>query len=362
MTNRLHKFAAAVSVAAAFVIAPGGATTLGAQEILTYAGADREAKLIAGAKTEGKLVIYSSLTVNQALRPMVQAFNKKYPFVKATYWRGDTSSISQKVLAEIRAKALQADVLESSGLGEIMVRAKMLEKVSSPIIAKIPREYLPKNGMLVPSRLSYMGMAYNTKQVAAGSQPKTMEELLDPKWKGKLAWRSFSESGDQLFVTSVLSTMGLQKGEEYLKKLAAQKIVNFDGSARNLVNRVIEGEYTVALNIFMHHAIISAKKGAPVAAFPLEPVPSISGHMMVPRGVNRPHAAMLFMDFYLSDEGQGVLRKAQYYPVMAHIKPLDDIAAVSPRVTTSLKENHIGPDEQSEFQKPAADILKKYFR
>lgn len=351
----------AAAVAVGLIAAPGVAQALTAQEVLNYTGADRQAMLEAGAKKEGKLTIYSSLTINQALRPMVQAFNKKYPYVKAEYWRGDTRKISQKILAEMRANALQADLLESSGLAQIMVKAKALEKFDSPIFAKIPKQFLSKNHLLVPSRFSYMGTAYNTKLVPPGTQPKTFEDLLDPKWKGKLAWRSHSESGDLLFITNVLQTMGDAKGEEYLKKLSGQKIINFNGSARTLVNRVVEGEYPVALNIFLHHPIISAKKGAPVASFPMEPVPAISGHMMIPKGVNRPHAAMLFIDFYLSDEGQNVLRKAKYYPVMPHILPEKSIATVSPRVA-HLKENYVDPEELFEYHSKSLKMLEKYFR
>lgn len=353
-------FLAGAALVIGLVAAPGIARALTAQEVLLYKGADRQKVLEAGARKEGKLTIYASLTVNQALRPLVQSFNKKYPYVKAEFWRGDTRQISQKVLAEIRANALRADLLESSGLGQVMTAAKVLEKFSSPLFAKIPAQFVDKKQLLAPSRFSYMGTAYNTKLVPPGTQPKTFEDLLDPKWKGKLAWRAHSESGDQLFIINVLQAMGDKKGEEYLKKLAAQKIVNFDGSARTLVNRVVEGEYPVALNIFLHHPIISASKGAPVAAFPMEPVPSIAGHLMVPKGVKHPHAAMLFVDFYLSDEGQDVLRKAQYYPVVSHIRPEESIAGVSPRIA-NLKENYVDPDEMFEFDRKATALLKKYF-
>lgn len=357
----LVRLVAGAMFAAGLFAAPLPAGAMTAQEVLLYKGADRQKVLEEGAKKEGKLTIYSSLTVNQALRPMVNAFNKKYPFVKAEFWRGDTRKISQKVLAEMRANALQADLLESSGLGQIMVQAKALEKFSSPMFAKIPAQFVDKKQLLAPSRFSYMGTAYNTKLVPAGTQPKTFEDLLDPKWKGKLAWRAHSESGDLLFVANVLQTMGDKKGEDFLKKLSGQKIINFDGSARTLVNRVIEGEYPVALNIFLHHPIISAKKGAPVAAFPMEPVPSIAGHLMVPRGVNRPHAAMLFIDFYLSDEGQNVLRKAKYFPVVAHVRPDDSIAEVSPRVS-NIKENYLDVEELFDYHKKGAAILNKHFR
>ena len=350
-----------LALAVGLIAAPSAVRAASVQEVLNYKGADRQKMLEDGAKKEGALTIYSSLTVNQALRPMVEAFRKKYPYLKTEFWRGDTRQISQKILAEQRAHAVQADVLESSGLGEIMVKAKSIEKFSSPKIDEIPEKFRDKSRLLVPSRFSFMGTAYNTKLVPPSTQPKTFEDLLDPKWKGKLAWRAHSESGDLLFVINVLITMGDQKGEEYLKKLSAQKVVNFNGSARTLVNRVVEGEYPVALNIFLHHPIISAKKGAPVAAWPMEPVPSISGSLMIPKGLKHPHAAMLFIDFYLSDTGQKVLQKAHYFPVMPNIKPRRDIQVVSPRVM-NLKEDYVDPQTQFKYRQKAVDITNKYFR
>lgn len=351
-------FAAAV---ATVVAAPVAVHAASVQDVLNYKGADRQKMLVEGAKKEGALTIYSSLTVNQALRPMVQAFRKKYPFLKTEFWRGDTRQISQKILAEERAHVVQADVLESSGLAEIMIKAKALQKFLSPIFKKIPAEYRSKSGLLVPSRFSFMGTAYNTKLVPPGTQPKTFEDLLDPKWKGKIAWRAHSESGDLLFVTNVLITMGDRKGEEYLKKLSAQKIVNFNGSARTLVNRVVEGEYPVAINIFLHHPIISAAKGAPVASYPMQPVPAISGSLMIPKGLRHPHAAMLFVDFYLSDAGQKVLQKAHYFPVMPNIKPRKDIQVVDPRIM-HFKENYVDPEKLFRYRQKSVEIVNKYFR
>ena len=196
---------------------------------------------------------------------------------------------------------------------------------------------------------------------APGTQPKTFKDLLDPKWKGKLAWRANSPTGDIGFVTNVLITMGDQKGEAYLKKLGRQKVVNFNGSIRTLLNRVIEGEYPVAITIYLHHAVISAGKGAPVAPQFLKPVASFSGTVMIPKGVKHPYAAMLFTDFYLSEEGQKVLKKARYFPANPNVKPQKSLQKVSP-ILSGVKANFIDPETMYKYDGKARAIIKKYFR
>ena len=125
------------------------------------------------------------------------------------------------------------------------MRAEIAEHFTSPALADYPEQYLDPNGLWAATRISYYCMAYNTDQVSAADVPKTFEDLLDPKWKGKMAWRIGSESGTPLFITNLRTAWGEEKADEYLKKLAEQDIVNFGaGSARTLVDRVIAGEYT----------------------------------------------------------------------------------------------------------------------
>ena len=90
--------------------------------------------------------------------------------------------------------------------------------------------------------------------------------------------------------------------------MRTQNIVNFGaGNPRTLVDRVIAGEYPIAIQIFAHHPLISAGKGAPVTAQLLPPVASASGTLVIPKGSRHPHAALLLMDFLLSKEGQQIL-------------------------------------------------------
>src|SRR5438309_12028737 len=99
--------AAATTAMAAFNVTPSAALTT--EEILNYKGPDRQKVLEDGARKEGTVVLYSGMIVNQLLRPLTDAFEKKYPFIRTRYWRGDANQIVVKVLAEIQANALVAD-------------------------------------------------------------------------------------------------------------------------------------------------------------------------------------------------------------------------------------------------------------
>ena len=108
--------AACALLMSALVLAGTTASTAGAQEILLSRAPDRQQMILDGARKEGQVVLYSAAIVNQALRPLAEAFMKTYPFVKMTFWRGDTEEIVAKLLAEARAGNVVADVAEGTGV------------------------------------------------------------------------------------------------------------------------------------------------------------------------------------------------------------------------------------------------------
>ena len=330
-------------------------------DILVYKGADRQKTLEDGARKEGELMFYSALTIDQGMRAIVDGFMKKYPFIKTDFWRGTELQIVQKTLAEQRAGSVVGDIIESVGIVTHLTKANAVLPFYSPHFEEIPERYRDTSNLSAATRLNFFGLAYNTKLVPPGTQPKTYDELLDPKWKGKIAWREDAISGTALFITSMMITRGEKATDEYLQKLRAQNIVSFTGSGRTLVNRVIEGEYHLAVNIFMHHATISNSQGAPTLPQPMEPIPSISGSMMIPKGVKHPHAAALFADFFLSPAGQAVMRDAQYFPVTTTVKPLKELEPLMP-THSGLKEIFVSDQQLFDWQRRTDTIYKKYFR
>jgi ABC-type Fe3+ transport system substrate-binding protein len=330
--------------------------------IMLYKGADREQRLVDGAKKEGQLVIYSTLIVNQALRPIVEAFQKAYPFLKTTYWRATTEDIVQKSLAETRANNMVGDVLEGTGLGELAATANLGQPFYSPELDAYPERYRDPHGVWAPTRLSYYSIAYNTKLVPDDKAPTSYEALADPQWKGKLAWRVGTGTGVELFLTSLRQAWGEDKAMAYFHKLASQQIVNFaSGSARTLVDRVIAGEYPIAINIYAHHALISEEKGAPVKPKLLDPVPSSTGTMVIPHNVPHPYAAMLFADFLLSKQGQSMMGGTEYFPVRPDVDAAPQLRAVVPSVA-GVPENFIKPDDMQNMEASSEKIYNELFR
>ncbi len=359
VSGKLLTAAAILLSALAFV---GAATTADAQDILTSRAANRQQMILDGARKEGQVVIYSAMIVNQAMRPLSQAFMKKYPFIKMTFWRGDTEEIIAKLSAEIRAKNLIADVVEGTGVGELAVEARLTLPYFSPQIEAMPERYRDPHSHWSSTRISYYSIAYNTRLVPSDQVPKTYDDLLDARWRGKLAWRIGSSSGTPLFLTNIRLARGEEKATEYFRKLSAQKIINFgSGSARTLVDRVIAGEFPIALNIFAHHPLISRAKGAPVNSQLMDPVPSTAGTMMIPRGVRHPHAALLLVDFILSEEGQRILASAEYFPVRPDVMPKDVLASVIPS-RAGVPEQFVGPEKLNKYNESSQKIYETTFR
>jgi ABC-type Fe3+ transport system substrate-binding protein len=352
-------FLSVLAALGSLVVTGHTATALTLEEIALLKGPDREKTLLEGAKTEGKVVLYSAMIVDQALRPLVAAFKAKYPFVDLEFWREDSTKILQKVLAERRANAQLVDIVEWGGGVPSAIQAGVITPFHSPSLDAYPKAYYDAQGRYAATRLGYYGMAFNTKIVPEADVPKTYEDLLAPKWRDKISW-PISEQGSLEFIVHTMMHMGNERGEAYLKKLADQKLVAFTGSARALVDRVGQGEVPLAIQIYAHHPLISRAKGAPLDVQMMDPIPSDVSAIQLVKGAKHPHAAMLLIDFVLSKEGQIVLQKADYLPAHPEVDPQDSLRKIVPRLA-KISENVISPLEFFDRRAKAVEIFEKYF-
>src|ERR1043166_3653900 len=350
-----------ILLATALAFFASSARALTPEEILNYRGADREQMLVEGAKKEGQVVLYSALIVNQMLRPLAAGFMKKYPFLKMTFHRQDSEELLLKLSAEARSNNVIADLFEGSGGGEIAVEAGLTQPFYTPMLDVYPKMYLDPKRHLAPTRLSYFSIAYNTKLVPPDKVPKTYEDLLDPQWTGKMAW-PYANTGRFLFLINLRLAWGDDKAMDYFTRLSKQKIINFaSGSARTLVDRVIAGEYPIAICIYAHHPLISAGKGAPVNSQLMDPVPSVAGTLTVLKATKHPHAAMLLPDFILSKEGQEIMSKAEYFPAHPDVDAAPQLASIVPK-KAGYKENYVNPQQLKEMLPSTDQIIQKLFR
>jgi iron(III) transport system substrate-binding protein len=293
------------------------ALTGGIAAALLFAAPARaiDSKIVDAAKKEGTVVWYSTLIVDQLVRPIVGAFEKKYPGVHVQYVRANSTETAIKIINEAKAGKVQADLFDGTNTSEVLKKEGLVEPWLPDSAKDWPKEVADPAGWWVATNVYVLTPGYNTDLVPKSAAPKTFDDLLDPKWKGKLVWNgSVSTSGAPGFVGNVLTNMGEEKGMAYLKKLSAQKIANLNVSARQVLDQVIAGEYPIALQIFNHHAVISAKKGAPVDWIKMEPATVVLQVASITKGARHPNAAKLLLDYLVSHEGQEFFQKADYLP------------------------------------------------
>ena len=297
----------------------GGGLSLGAAGLWSMAErralASEQANLEA-ARKEGQVVWYTTLIVNQAILPLKAAFERKYPGVSLQYVRNDEAPTAIRLLNEGRAGRVQADIFDGLSIMEPLRREGMLAPYASPNAGRFAPEMKDPDGYWTAILLYVFAPGINTSLVRADQAPKTYQDLLDPKWRGKMAWNPGSVAGAVGFVGSVLLSMGEERGKEYLTALSKQEIVNIDASSRAILDQVIAGEYPIVLMAFNNHTVISAAKGAPSTWLKIEPVPVAFDAVALLKDAAHPHAARLLLDFLTSEEGQRVLQEANYIPAM----------------------------------------------
>jgi ABC-type Fe3+ transport system substrate-binding protein len=272
-----------------------------------------DAVLVAAAQKEGSVSWYTTIVVNQAVRPIAEAFEKKYPGIKVDYTFLNTDSeVLLRLSNEARAGHPQGDVADHGGDAlNVMVSGNLIETYAPPAAASYPERLKSKDGYWTAINVAYESTAYNMNVLSEAEAPKTFQDLLDPKWKGKMVW---SAQAAPTFVGNILSAMGKEDGTAYLRKLAQQKIVPFGGNQRVVLDQVVAGEYPIGLLIYTHHVQISREKGAKVDWIKMEPLVEDMNIISFVKGAPHPNAGKLLLDFILSEDGQRVLANANYVP------------------------------------------------
>ena len=316
--------------------------------------------LIDAAKREGSVTWYTNQILDQFARPVAEAFEKKYG-IKVSPLRADNAEISLRVMNEAQAGKLQADVVDGTAAATTLEKSGLIMKWVPDRAASLPKQFVDPNGYWIATNIYVLTPGYNTDLVPKGTEPKTWEDLLDPKWKGRMAWSAPPASYlVPQFIGVVLSEYGEEKGRAYLKELAKQNIAPLGVSARTVVDQMIAGEYAIGLQIFNHHTVISAQKGAPSAWIPMKPaVLSVLSVMSVVNGGPHPNAGKLLTDFLVSEEGQKLWRDAGYIPIDANVPIMDP--ALRPDGKT-LRAVYLTPEEIDRSLAKWSKIYDEIFR
>ncbi|HWG03640.1 MAG TPA: extracellular solute-binding protein [Beijerinckiaceae bacterium] len=279
--------------------------------------------MIDAAKKDGSLTWYTSQIIDQFARPAAEAFEKKYG-IRVDYLRADSTELALRIVNEAKAGKVQADIFDGTSPTPALKREGLVEQWIPPSAEALPSQYRDRDRYWAATNLYVLTPGFNTELVPKGTEPKTYQDLLDPKWKGKMAWNSAPQtSAAPGFIGTVLADMGEDKGMDYLRALAKQNVTSVKVSARQVLDQVIAGEYSIALQIFNNHAIISAAQGAPSAWIAMNPSLAVLSAVSLTKGGPHPAAARLFFDFLVSEDGQKLYRAADYMPVDPNVPPRD---------------------------------------
>ena len=292
--------------------------------------------LVAKAKAEGEVVYYTELIVEQIVRPLAAAFEKKYG-IKVVYWRGDSQAAALRLAMEHSAGRVTADVWSTaSGIGALL-EGGLIERFA--LDGELPARYRDPAGFWVATNLIVIGAAVNT---AAREPPASLDDLLAPRWRGEMVWKQNDITGAWGFIGNVLTNMGEERGLAYLRRLREQDIAPVAASTRAILDSVIVGEHALVIGVSAHNTEISVKAGAPVAFLPLGGAWATPHTIGVTSGAHHPNAARLFIDFVVSKEGQEIFRQAGYLPARPDMPPLS--SKISPELA-GFPVNVIAPEE-----------------
>jgi iron(III) transport system substrate-binding protein len=270
--------------------------------------ADRQARLLAGAKKEGLVVLYTSLNTQDS-GPLTQAFEKRYG-IRTQIWRAASERVLQRAVTEARAGRVAFDVIETNAPEmEAMYREQVLDEFRSPMFAELAPASFPPHRHYVATRFNFFTIGYNTKRVKPEEVPNAYQDLLHPRFNGRIGM----EAGDVDWFGAMVKNMGEASGLAYFRKLASMKPLMRTG--HTLVGQLVSsGEIPIAPNIYNHNAERLLVQGAPIKWKALQPTFGRANSIGVVRRAPHPHAAMLFTDFMLSTEGQTVLKARNRVP------------------------------------------------
>jgi len=297
---------AASAVLGVSLAAPAVAQSSRLAEIAAYEGADRQQRLLEGAKKEGELMFYSSIPVED-IAVLTAAFDKKYG-IKVKVWRADSEGFLQRIVSEAKAKRNEVDVMAgSSSALEPLHREKLLQEVRSPYLADLIPESIASHREWASVYLNTIVQAYNTDLVKQETLPKTYRDLLKPEWKGKLG----IEAEDFDWFAQVVRSLGEADGLRLFREIVATNGISVRKGHTLLNNLVAAGEVPLALTVYGFTAEQSKRKGAPLDWFIIPPLVARPTAAGVARNAPHPHAAVLFFDFLISD-AQPILASRQF--------------------------------------------------
>src|SRR6266550_509474 len=218
-------------------------------------GDNQQQRFIEDAKKEGKMVFYTSVETEFA-RALTSGFEAKYPFIKTDIFRSTHEKVLSRMNVERKTGTFTADVVS---VGEFetfhLQRRGFIAPYKSPQATGYPEGFKDPNGYWTDLYDNLIVTAFNTTRVKREEIPKRYEDLLQPRWKGRMV---LDQNEDRWFANLVY-LMGEKKGLEFMLALAKQDIAIRGG--RSLVTQLLgAGEYDLQIVAYWYRPHLMKKQ------------------------------------------------------------------------------------------------------
>lgn len=272
--------------------------------------------LVAKAQNERELILYGTALAGQ-FDKFAEPFRRRYPFIKTQYSRTTGEALTSKILREVSARQLSADViLINNYTHRIFMKRNIITAYSPPTSGNFPPGFIDKQGYWVGFYLVPYAITYNTKLIPKAAAPTSFEDLLQPKWKGRISL----EREEYLVTQAHMQYLGKQKAIDYFKKLAQQDLLLVNGHS-NQAMLLTAGEFPIIVYSDIARTEELKRRGAPIDWVRAEPYITVLVSAAITREAKHPAAARLFMNYLASDEGQKEILNMDKPPAIPRFQP-----------------------------------------
>jgi iron(III) transport system substrate-binding protein len=302
------------------------------------------------AKKDGTVIVYGTATP-QAMDVIIKGFEKKFD-IKVDYWRASATGVADRALNEWRADRPGFDVIEASrGVQLIMKKAGLFAKNLPPSADKFPARFKEKDGIMTPWRMLPIGIIYNTEIVNSNEAPKSLDDLLLPKWKGKISMPDPASHTTTAQFLWNLKQFKKDKWLDYAKALAKQQ-PRLVESLTPVTNTIIKGEASVGIALIN---TVTQFKG-PVAYAPIDKYLTDPSYLSLGAKAAHVNAARLFIDYACSPDGQKAFAATGEFVLYPGIYPnIHDAQKVAANVVFMESAS------EEDFKKLMADFREIFF-
>lgn len=270
--------------------APGSASSASGSSLVDKAQQDKE-------------VVWYSADADDVANPVIQAFQKAYPAIKVSHTNEKQQSMFSEIQVQQAAKKVTIDVASTANDLAETVANKMPATIDWVKLG-VAADRVLENVVEVSG--NNVVIIYNTQSVAAADAPKSWDDLLNPRWQGKMA---IDGRGSWMPMYLAAPEMGgREKGLEFARKLATQKPL-FQANNAAVEPMVISGQVPIGTDVLTNF-LNASKKNPPIEIAPVSPVYEATTFSYVPAGAPHMAAAQLFVSWLASADGQAVLSGA----------------------------------------------------